>query len=186
MAEIVLFHHALGVTPGVLAFADMLREAGHTVHVPDAYGGASFTDIDEGLGHAKSIGFDVVMRRAVESVDGLPDDLWYVGMSLGVMPAQYLAQTRPGARGAVFLYSAAPLEEFSEAWPEGVPLQMHLMQNDPFDDLPVARALADAVPGAELHVYPGDRHLFADPSSPDHDEAAAAQVRARVLAFVGS
>lgn len=35
MAEVLLFHHALGRTPGVLAFADDLRRVSHTVHVPD-------------------------------------------------------------------------------------------------------------------------------------------------------
>ncbi len=184
MAEIVLFHHALGITPGVLSFAETLREAGHTVHVPDSFEGRTFEDTDEGVAFARETGFDVVMQRAVEAASALPTDVWYLGMSLGVMPAQYLAQTRPGARGAIFLYSAAPLGEFGDTWPEGVPLQMHLMKDDPFDDLPVARVLADCVPGAELHVYPGDRHLFADESSADHDPAAAAQVRARVLALL--
>ncbi|HEV2890548.1 MAG TPA: dienelactone hydrolase family protein [Frankiaceae bacterium] len=184
MAEIVLFHHALGVTPGVLSFADTLREAGHTVHVPDAYDGVTFSDTDEGVAHAGAVGFDVVMARSVAATDGLPADVYYLGMSLGVMPAQYLAQTRPGARGAVLLYSAVPLGELGDAWPEGVPLQMHLMADDPFGDLPIARSLADAVPGAELHVYPGETHLFAEESSPDYDPAAAAQLRARVLAFL--
>ncbi|HEX8001270.1 MAG TPA: dienelactone hydrolase family protein [Mycobacteriales bacterium] len=184
MAEVVLFHHALGVSPGVLSFADALREAGHTVHVPDSFEGATFPDVDAGVGFARETGFDVVMERAVSAASALPAEVVYVGMSLGVMPAQYLAQTRPGARGAVLLYSAVPLGEFGDAWPDGVPLQMHLMSDDPFEDTPIARDLAAAVPGAELFEYPGDRHLFADPSSADHDPAAAALVRERVLAFL--
>lgn len=184
MADVVLFHHALGLTPGVLSFASVLRDAGHTVHTPDSYDGATFADIDEGVAFARSTGFDVVMDRAVSAASALPAEVYYVGMSLGAMPAQMLAQTRPGALGAVLLYSAVPLGEFGDAWPGGVPLQMHLMEDDPFEDTPIARDLAAAVPGAELYVYPGDRHLFADESSADHDPAAAALVRERVLAFL--
>lgn len=186
MAEVVLFHHAMGVSPGVESFASVLREAGHVVHVPDMFEGRTFATADEGVEHAKSVGFDVVLSRGVTAASALPAEVVYVGMSLGVMAAQMLAQTRPGARGAVLLYSAAPLEEFGDAWPEGVPLQIHIMENDPWEDTPIARALAVAVPGSELYVYPGDKHLFADPSSADHDPDAAAQVTERVLAMLGN
>lgn len=183
MAEIVLFHHALGLTPGVASFADVLRDAGHVVHVPDLYEGRTFTDLDEGVAHARSVGFDVLGKRATAAAEALPAELYYVGMSLGVMPAQELAHNRPGARGAVLLYSAAPASEFG-AWPDGVPLQIHIMEDDPWEDTPIARALAAEVPGSELYVYPGDKHLFADESTADHAPAAAALVRERVLAFL--
>ena len=183
MADVVLFHHALGLTSGVQSFAGVLRDAGHTVHVPDLFEGRTFTDLDEGVGFARSTGFDVVGKRATAAAEALPAEVYYVGMSLGVMPAQELAQNRPGARGAVLLYSAAPAAEFG-SWPDGVPLQIHIMEDDPWEDTPIARALAAEVPGAELYVYPGDGHLFADESSADHDPAAAALVRERVLAFL--
>ena len=50
MAEVVLFHHAQGLTAGVNAFADDLRRAGHTVHTPDLFGGRTFPTIEEGIG----------------------------------------------------------------------------------------------------------------------------------------
>ncbi len=50
MTEIVLFHHAQGLTPGIDAFADELRRAGHTVHTPDLYDGHTFDTLEEGLG----------------------------------------------------------------------------------------------------------------------------------------
>lgn len=186
MAEVVLFHHALGVSPGVASFASVLREAGHVVHVPDMFEGGTFATVEEGVAHARSAGFDVVLSRGVAAASALPAEVVYVGMSLGVMAAQMLAQTRPGARGAVLLYSAAPLGEFADAWPEGVPLQIHVTEDDPWGDTPIARALAAAVPGSELYVYPGDAHLFADPSSADHDPEAAALVTERVLALLGN
>ena len=186
MPEILLFHHAQGLTPGVVAFADELRGAGHVVHTPDLYDGKTFGDLDEGVGYAKEVGFGTILERGRLAAEGLPDGLVYAGFSLGVMPAQLLAQTRPGARGALFFSAALPASEFGDAWPEGVPLQIHMMESDPWadEDLPAARELADQVAGAELFLYPGDRHLFADNSLPDYDAAAARMVRQRVLALL--
>jgi dienelactone hydrolase len=126
MAQVVLFHHAQGLTPGVVAFADELRGAGHTVHTPDLFEGRTFSTIDEGMRHAEEIGFPgEVIRRGVQAVEGLPAGLVYAGFSLGVLPAQMLAQTRPGARGALLFYSCVPVSEFGSAWPDGVPVQVH-------------------------------------------------------------
>ena len=121
MAQILLFHHAQGQTPGFLAFANELGTAGRVVHAPDLYDDKTFAGIDEGGG-----------------------------------------------------------------WPQGVPLQIHMMADDPWvkEDLSAARELAATVDGAELFLYPGDRHLFADNSLPDYDEHAATLLTKRVLAFL--
>jgi dienelactone hydrolase len=186
MTEVLLFHHAQGQTRGFLAFADELRAAGHVVHTPDLYDGKTFADLDEGVGYAQEVGFGTVLERSRAAAEGLPAELVYAGFSLGVMPAQLLAQTRPGATGALFFSAALPASEFGGAWPDGVPLQIHMMENDPWvdEDLPAARQLVAAVDGAELFLYPGDRHLFADSSLPDYDEGAATLLRRRVLAFL--
>jgi len=186
MAEILLFHHAQGQTPGFLAFADELREAGNVVHTPDLYDGRTFGDLDEGVGYAREVGFGTVLERGRLSAEGLPDGLVYAGFSLGVMPAQLLAQTRPGAKGALFFSAALPASEFGEGWPSGVPLQIHMMEDDPWvdEDLPAARELVAAVDDAELFLYPGDRHLFADASLADYDADAATLLKQRVGAFL--
>jgi dienelactone hydrolase len=186
MAEILLFHHAQGRTPGLLAFADALRGAGHVVHTPDLYDGMTVADLDAGVGHAKEVGFGTLLERGVAAAELLPNALVYAGFSLGVMPAQMLAQTRLGAKGALLISAAIPASEFGGSWPEGVPLQIHMMEDDPWvdEDLPAARELADTVDGAELFLYPGDRHLFADGSLPDHDADAATLLVQRVLAFL--
>jgi len=185
MAEILLFHHAQGLTPGVVAFAGALRSAGHVVHTPDLYDGNTFETLDEGIGYARENGFETILERGRRTADDLPEGLVYAGFSLGVMPAQLLAQTRPGARGALFFSAALPASEFGESWPAGVPLQIHMMEGDEWaeEDLPAARDLA-AVAGAELFLYPGDKHLFADSSLPDYDPQAAGVLRERVLAFL--
>src|ERR1700754_4289976 len=119
MAEVVLFHHAQGLTPGVVAFADELRRAGHTVHTPDLLDGRTFGSLEAGPGDAQEIAFPgEVLERAARAVDGLPAGLVYAGFSLGVLPAQMLAQTRPGARGALLFYSCVPVSEFGPGWPE--------------------------------------------------------------------
>jgi dienelactone hydrolase len=190
MAEVLLFHHAQGLTAGVVAFADDLRGAGHTVHTPDLYDGRTFETLDEGLDYAKEVGFGEVFERGVKAAEGLPGELVYAGFSLGVMPAQALAQTRPGARGALLFYSAVPVSEFGDAWPEGVPVQIHGMDADPFfvdeGDIDAARALIDEAEDAELFLYPGDQHLFADSSLAAYDADAAALLSQRVLDFLST
>ena len=184
MAEVVLFHHALGLTPGVTAFADDLRAAGHTVHTPDLFGGATFDSVEAGVGHAREVGFDEIVDRGARAVADLPETLVYAGMSLGVLPAQWLTQTRPGARGAVLLYSCIPAAEFGP-WPAGVPVQVHGMDADSLfvdeGDLAAARALAAQTDGAEVFLYPGDQHYFADRTLPSYDPGAAALLTRRVL-----
>ena len=189
MADVVLYHHAQGLTPGIEAFAADLRAAGHGVHVPDLYEGRVFPTLDEGIAYARQTGFATLGERGLAAVDGLPDALVYAGFSLGALPAQRLAQTRPGARGALLLHACFPVQEFGEAWPDGVPVQVHGMDGDPFfdeeeGDLGAARALVAATDQAELFLYPGDQHLFADSSLPSYDEAAAGLLLRRVLAFL--
>jgi len=187
MAEILLFHHAHGQTPGFLEFADELRGAGHIVHAPDLFDGKTFIDLDEGVGYAKKVGFATIGERGRLAADGLPNELVYAGFSLGAMPAQELAQTRPGCRGALLFSAAFPTAEFGGPWPQGVPLQIHMMEADQWvqeGDLDAARELKRTIDGAELFLYPGDRHLFADNSLPDYDERAAALLMQRVLAFL--
>jgi len=188
MAELVLYHHAQGLTKGVEAFAAELRQAGHTVHVPDLYEGHTFETLEEGLAYAKRTGFGTLMERGVAAVEGLGDALVYAGFSLGVMPAQQLAQTRPGAKGALLFHACLPVSEFGDAWPADVPAQVHGMDADPFfadeGDLDVARALVGSAERAELFLYPGKEHLFADSSLPSYDEAAANLLTRRVLDFL--
>jgi dienelactone hydrolase len=188
MAEVVLYHHALGLTSGVVALAEELRGAGHTVHTPDLYEGRTFGTVGDGVAHAREIGFDEVIDRGVRAVEALPAGLVYVGISLGVLPAQKLAQTRPGARGALLLEACVPASEFSAAWPDDVPVQVHGMDADPSfageGDLDAARELLGQARDAELFLYPGDQHLFTDSSLPSYDPAAAALLTQRALTFL--
>lgn len=189
VAEIVLFHHAQGLTAGVLAFADELRAAGHTVHVPDLYEGNTFDDLDAGISYAQQIGFATILKRGLDAAEEIGGEgLVYAGFSLGVMPAQQLAQTRHGAKGALLFHACLPVSEFTETWPGGVAVQVHGMEDDPFfaeeGDLDAALALNDSTDEAELFLYPGDQHLFADSSLPSYDEEAATLLMDRVLNFL--
>lgn len=189
MAELLLFHHAQGLTTGCLSFADELRAAGHIVHVPDLYDGTTFADLADGVHHAEQLGFETILERGRLAARELPDGIVYVGFSLGVMAAQMLAQTRVGARGAVLLHSCVPPSELGGPWPPCVPLQIHMMDADeralpPNEDLAAARELDEMIEAAELFVYPGDRHLFADDSLPGYDEGAATLVKRRVHSFL--
>jgi dienelactone hydrolase len=194
VAEVIIFHHAQGLTPGVVAFAGELRSAGHTVHTPDLFEGRTFATVDEGVDYAREIGFGEVTERGVRAAEALPTELVYAGFSLGVIPAQKLAQTRAGARGALLLQGCIPVSEFGSAWPDQVPVQVHAMDNDPFfvgedgeeGDIDAARALVAEAKNAELFLYPGDQHLFADNSLPSYDADAAALLTKRVVDFLSA
>lgn len=190
MAEVLLFHHAQGLTPGVQEFAERLRAAGHTVHVPDLYDGHVFDNLEAGIGYASEVGFGTVTERGLHTVDALPEGIVYAGFSLGVMPAQMLAQTRPGAKGALFFHSCVPTAEFETPWPAGVPVQIHGMDHDELfveeGDLDAARALLKEAPDAELFLYPGDEHLFADSSLSSYDADATELLTQRTLAFLAA
>ena len=188
MTDIVLFHHAQGLTDGVRALAATLTEAGHTVHTPDSYDGRTFDDLDSGLGYAREVGFGTVAERATAAAMELPAEVVYVGISLGVMAAQPLAQNRPGCKGAVLLESCVPPEEFGGGWPDGVPVQVHGMDADPIfaeeGDLDAARGLVASASDGELFLYPGDRHLFEDSSLSTYDAEATRLLTERLLAFL--
>jgi dienelactone hydrolase len=190
MAEVLLFHHAQGLTPGVRAFADELRNAGHTVHTPDLFDGRTFSSIPEGMAYIKEAGFDDLRARGVRTADDLPKELVYAGFSFGEAIAQELAQTRPGARGALLFYSAIPIsgEWAFGPWPKGVPVQIHGMDNDPIfvgeGDIDAAREIVEKVDDAELFLYPGDQHYFSDSSLPSYDAEATALLTQRVLEFL--
>jgi dienelactone hydrolase len=190
MAEVLLFHHAQGLTSRVRSFADDLRAAGHVVHTPDLFDGRTFPTLDEGLAHAQELGFENLLERGVRAAEELPAELVYAGFSLGVMAAQKLAQTRPGARGALLFYSCIPISgEWSFGpWPPGVPVQIHGMDRDPIfvdeGDVEAAREIVEKAEDAELFLYPGDQHYFADSSLPSYDAGATELLTRRVLEFL--
>jgi dienelactone hydrolase len=190
VAEIVLFHHAQGLTAGVTAFADELHKAGHTVHTPDLFDGHIFDDLEQGMRFVGELGFGEVIKRGEQAVQNLPSNLVYAGFSLGVVPAQKLAQTRPGASGALLFYSCVPVSEFGQAWPKELPVQVHGMDADPIfvgeGDIDAARALIAQAEHGELFLYPGNQHYFADSSLPSYDAEATALLLRRVMKFLSA
>ena len=192
MAEVVLFHHVQGLTDGVRAFAEELRIGGHTVHVPDLFDGQVAGSIEDGLALVGQLGDEELDARATRALDALPDTLVYAGFSIGAGLAQSAAQTRPGARGALLYEAFVSLtaEWAFGPWPDGLRVQVHGMDKDPFfaleGDLDAARELAEAVGPevAEVFAYPGDKHLFTDSSLPSYDGDATALVLSRSLEFL--
>ena len=192
MAEVVLFHHVQGLTDGMLAFTDGLRVGGHTVHTPDLFDGERPLTIDDGMKLVQELGDAAITERVDRALSGLPEDLVYAGISFGVESAQRLAQTRPGARGALLYESCFPItgDWAFGPWPAGVPVQIHGREADPFfaegGDLDAARELVETVGQelAELFLYPGDQHLFVDSSLPSYDADATVLALRRSLEFL--
>jgi dienelactone hydrolase len=184
MAEVLLFHHALGLTDGVRAFADRLRAAGHSVTTPDLYDGRRFETIDEGVAHANHVGMMAIADRGAAHATGLPAPLVVAGFSLGTLPAQKLAQTREGVVGAILYHGGdVPVSAFGERWPEGVALQLHLSERDAWVDMEAARSLVLEASG-ELFLYPSSGHLITDSSFHEYDAALTAQIVKRSLSFL--
>ena len=194
MAEVVLFHSVLGLSPGVISAAERLRAAGHTLHTPDYFDGEVFDDLDEGLRKEESLGFQEIAKRTRESVSGLPAGLVFCGFSLGAVHAEALAASRPGALGAVLMAGAVPVEALEEyfgieRWPEGLAVQVHYAADDPWVEAgeevgPLGEAVRGAGAAFDAHSYPGSGHLFFEPGLPEYDRATSEEMWERVLAFL--
>jgi dienelactone hydrolase len=184
MAELIMFHHAQGLTRGVEDFADALRAAGHGVTVPDLYEGATFATLEEGVAHAEQVGFEEIIARGVSAAEGLPEGIVYAGFSLGVLPAQKLAQTRPGALGALLYHEGLAASVLGESWPETVALQVHVAEQDEWVEMEVTRGLVAGAADGELFVYPGSAHLFTDSSLDAFLPEAAELVLRRSIEFL--
>jgi len=187
--EIVLFHSAYGLRPGVLQFAEKLRAAGHTVHTPDLYDGEVFSDRMDAVRKIQELGFDGMLARARAAVENLPNDLIYAGFSNGGAAAELLAATRPGARGAILMHAPLPIRDLGwKTWPATAPVQVHFAQGDPLRNEQVIVSLANRIraSGAAFQQidYSASGHLFADPDMPAYDAPAADLMLQNVLEFL--
>jgi dienelactone hydrolase len=186
MTTIVLFHSALGLTPGVRAFAQMLESDAHRVVTPDLFDGETFRTHAEGAKKRDAIGIAQLIARAYAAVEALPPDLVYAGMSMGAAAAQMLAATRPHARAALLIHGAVPLALLGGApWPPTLPVQLHVGEADPEVD-PAALHDLERQPAAQIFKYPGAGHLFTEPADSDYDEANAKLLVTRVRAALGT
>ncbi|MFV0286805.1 MAG: dienelactone hydrolase family protein [Demequina sp.] len=184
MAEILLFHHAHGLTEGLCAFAERLRAEGHTVHTPDTYAGLTFASLDDGVAHAESIGRDAVAHVAMRAARKHPDADVTIGFSLGSMQAQVLAQHRRGMRGCVLMGGAIPPERLGGPWPAHLPVQVHVADPDDWCTSDEVESLRRSAPHAEVFTYAGREHMFVDPSLPDYDADAADAFEERVTGWL--
>lgn len=184
MAEVVVFHHALGLTPGVVEFAEVWREAGHVVHTPDLFEGRTFVDLDEAVEFVDGQGMEHWISATTAAAVAHPGATAFAGFSLGAACAQFAAQSRPGAGAALLFHGALSLETMELAWPDGVRLQVHTAEADPWVELDQAQELIESVDGSELFLYPGSAHLFADGSWKEYDEESTRLMHERSLALL--
>ena len=177
MSTIILFHHVLGLTPSVVAFADALRAAGHECVTPDLFEGRPFDDIPSGFEYFQDLGDDAFLRRADAAGAAVQGEVVVAGFSLGVVAAQHLLQTRPGVVQALLMHSFVDSSYVKGSWPDGVPVHVFGMDEDPFlvgdGDLAAAQGHQRTHPEIEIHLYPGRGHLFAEAQSEDYNESAS-------------
>ena len=189
--EIVLFHSAYGLRPGVLQWAERLRHIGYTVHTPDLYDGEVFSDRMAAVRKIQELGFEKLLARSQAAVSHLCSDLVYAGFSNGGACAELVAATRPGARGAILMHAPLPIRDLGwKTWPSTVPVQVHFAEKDPLRNAKVIDALAGRVRASgaafQQHDYPTSGHLFADPDMPAYDATAADLMFERVVEFLRS
>jgi len=189
MATIALFHSVLGVRPGFLEAAEMLRSRGHRVHVIDQYGGRTFNDYGPAMKFMEGIGMPALMEQALRATADLPDGFVTMGFSNGAGMAECVAGRRRGVLGVVMLGGAIHPKYLDIEWPAGVGGQVHTTVDDPWreqEGIDGVRAAAERVGGRiEVYDYPGRGHLFADPSKADEYQPAEAELMwSRVLAFL--
>ena len=190
MAQILLFHSALGVRAGIVALEDALTQAGHDVTVVDQYEGRTYDSYDEAMAHVDRVGMAALMHGALGHATDVPGRFVAVGFSNGAGMAQYVAAKRPqDARGVVMIGGGVPMRHLDLPWPKGVPGQIHVTEGDPWsqeqerDEVVADGAQAGAE--VEVYVYPGDGHLFNDEQMPDEYQPDEAELlHERVVEFV--
>lgn len=187
MTQVVLLHSALGLTTHVHAWADALRDDGHTVVTPDLFGGDTFDDLDAGVDRVDSAGGPpAFLADALAQTAHLTGPRVYAGFSLGAAVAEVLALTRGDASGLVVMHGAMSPAWFEvTAWPAGLRAQLHYAQDDPWVE-PQENAAFMLLAGnaCEEFVYPGDGHLFAFEGWREYDADAAERMFDRVTDFL--
>lgn len=175
--NIMLFHSTYGLRPAVHAAADRLRAAGHEVWTPDLFEGRTFDTVEEGMAFQEGLGKDELLKRAILAAAPYSErGLVYAGFSLGAATAQTLALGDDKARGLLLLHGTSDIAESASV--DGLPVQLHVAEPDPFESddwlsawyLRMGRAGADV----EIYRYAGAGHLFTDPDLDDYDAEAAA------------
>jgi dienelactone hydrolase len=184
IAEIILFHHAQGLTEGLRELAERIRAAGHEVHTPDMYSGVVFGRLDEGLAFASRIGHDAIEEVAHRAARQHPHADTVIGFSLGAFPAQLLAQEWNRIHGLVLVAGGLPPRDLRSDWRLDVRLSAHAA--DPDDWIPAGslESLLRRARAPYVYRYPGLGHMFVDPSSPDYDADAADLFEERLLTWL--
>ncbi|MEW2156725.1 dienelactone hydrolase family protein [Streptomyces sp. NPDC007189] len=185
--NIMLFHSAYGLRPAVRDAADRLRRAGHEVWTPDLFEGRTFDTVEEGMEFNESVGKEELLKRAVLAAAPYSDrGLVYAGFSLGASVAQTLALGDDKARGLLLLHGTSDIAP--NASTDGLPVQLHVAEPDPFetDDWLTAWYLQMGRAGADVEVYryPAAGHLYTDPGLPDYDREAAEATWRVALGFL--
>lgn len=189
MAEIMLFHAALGLRHGVIDGANRLRDVGHIVYTPDYFDGEVFSDLAEGERKSDALGMEEMAKRVRTAVAVRQPRLVFAGFGLGAGLAELLAGTQPEAQGVLLIHGAIPVEEAAPTgWPPGVPVQVHHAVEDAWTDGGAVAALQASVAAAgaffEAHAYPGSGRVLTDPDLPGYDDASAEVMWERILDFL--
>ena len=176
MAELLLLHHALGVTPALQRLAARFRDAGHTVVLPDLFEGQVFGTVEEGMAHVESVGMDTLAARGEDTASDLDPGFVVCGISLGAIAAQRIGVDHDAVAAVMAVSSCLPPGYLPGPWPHSVPLRVVASKGDTMfneeGDLDAARGYVDAGV-ARLKLLDGGEHLFMEANDPDSVAATA-------------
>lgn len=171
MAHIVLFHSILGLRPVEGEIAAVFEADGHTVSLPDLFGGRAADNYEAAFALRKEVGTEAIMERAKAAIDAAPVDAVLSGVSFGAALIGDFWGDRPQMAGALLIAGTTD-------WPvprPGMKVSVHIAKPDPFDEEEyfegwmAEKGEADL----EMHRYEGAGHYFLDPALEDYNEAAA-------------
>jgi carboxymethylenebutenolidase len=185
---VLVLHEFFGLQSSFKAIADRLNAEGFTVLAPDLYDGKLASTVDEARALAESLDIDATLRRLRAAAAFLTENwhprLGIVGFSLGTDFAVALASEQPPE--AIVLYYGTGEVEHSN-W-RG-PTLGHFAADDEWTPLAEVEeefaGLVETGMEAEMHVYPGTGHWFANAAVPDaYDPAAAETALVRTSEFL--
>lgn len=186
--SVILLHEFFGLQQSFKNYADALAGEGFTVLAPDLYDGRIAGSVEEAKSFSDSLDAEHATRRLKAAKSFLADN-WHprvgvVGFSLGAWLGIELAQNE-GLEAAVAYYGTGPIEpaEFDS------PVMFHLAETDEWEALedvqPTIEKWIDEGVDAELHVYEGTGHWFANPAvTGAFDAEASALAWSRTVEFL--
>lgn len=175
MAQLLLLHHALGVTSALRRLADRFEDAGHDVVVPDLFESRVFASVEEGMEHVESVGIETLAGLGEDAASDMQPGFVVCGISLGAIAAMRAGVSNDAVAAVVVASACIPEEYIGGPWPRTLPLRVVASREDAMfrdeGDLEAATEYTHSAQQAKLKLMPGREHLFVEADDPESTAA---------------